>query len=86
MTKKEIQEMRTLQFRICEGEKIVARWGPVGMKESLDRIWGMGSRTSNRLPLAGGFEEGEVEWSKWSKIFQSLKELEESFKAEGKEG
>ena len=32
MTKKDIQAMRDLQFRICEGEKIVARWGPVGKK------------------------------------------------------
>lgn len=81
MTKKDIDEMRTVQFRICEGEKIVARWGPVGMKESLSRVWGMGSRTGGRLPLAGGFEEGDVEWSKWSKVFQGLKELEGSFNA-----
>ena len=81
MTKKDIDEIRTVQFKICEGEKIVARSGPVRMKESLSRVWGMGSRTGGRLPLAGGFEEGDVEWSKWSKIFQGLKELEESFKA-----
>ena len=55
------------------------------MKESLDRVWGFGSRTGGRLPLAGGFEEGDFEWNKWSKLFQGLKELEESFKAEGKE-
>ena len=84
MTKKDIQEMRTLQFRICEGEKLVARWGPVGMKEACARVWSMGSKAGGRLPLAGGFEEGDVEWSKWSKTFQGLKELEESFKAEGK--
>jgi 2-keto-3-deoxy-L-rhamnonate aldolase len=86
MTKNDIQEMRTLQFRICEGEKLVARWGPVGMKEACARVWSMGSKTGGRLPLTGGFEEGDVEWSKWSKTFQGLKELEDSFKAEGKEG
>ena len=31
MTKKDLDEMRSLQFRICEGEKLVATWGVVGM-------------------------------------------------------
>ena len=82
MTKKQIQEMRNLQFRICEGEKLVARWGVVGMKEACARVWAMGSRTGGRLPLAGGFEEGEAEWSKWSKVCEGLKKMEEGFKAE----
>ena len=30
-TKKDFDEMRELQFRICEGEKIVVKWGVVGM-------------------------------------------------------
>ena len=86
MTRPQIQEMRNLQFRICEGEKLVARWGVVGVKEASARMWAMGSKTGGRLPLAGGFEDGEAEWSKWSKVFQGLKEMEESFKGEGKEG
>lgn len=84
-TKKDIEEMRLLQFRICEGEKLVARWGVVGMKEAIARVWGMGDRKGGRLPLAGGFEDGDQEWAKWEKTFQGLKELEEQFKAEGKE-
>lgn len=84
-TKKDIDEMRQLQFRICEGEKLIARWGPVGMKEAISRIWGIGDRNGGRLPLAGGFEDGDEEWKKWDKTFQGLKELEEKFKAEGKE-
>jgi 2-keto-3-deoxy-L-rhamnonate aldolase len=39
-----------------------------------------------RLPLAGGFQDGEKEWSKWEAVFEGLKKLEEQFKAEGKEG
>ena len=84
MTKKQIQEMRDLQFRICEGEKLVARWGVVGVKEACARVWSMGSRTGGRLPLAGGFEDGEAEWNKWDKIYQGLKEMEDGFKAESK--
>lgn len=86
ISKKDLQAMRDLQFRICEGEKIVAKWGPVGMKEACARVWGFGSKEGGRLPLAGGFEEGDAEWNKWAKLFEGLKELEEKFKAEGKEG
>ena len=85
-TKNDFEEMRNLQFRICEGEKLVARWGVIGVKEACARVWDMGSHKGGRLPLAGGFEEGENEWNKWSEVFQGLKELEEKFKAEGKEG
>ncbi|OTA22846.1 hypothetical protein BTJ68_14774 [Hortaea werneckii EXF-2000] len=85
-TKEDIKAMRDLQFRICEGEKIVAKWAVIGIKEALARMWGMGSKTGGRLPLAGGFEGGDEEWKKWEKTFQGLKELEEQFKAEGKEG
>ena len=84
-TKKDIEEMRVLQFRICEGEKLVARWGVVGMKEAIARVWGIGGNKGARLPLAGGFEDGDKEWSKWENVYSGLKELEESFKAEGNE-
>jgi len=85
-SKKDIEEMRELQFRICEGEKLVATWGVVGMKEAIARMWNIGDRKGGRLPLAGGFPEGDKEWVKWEKVFNGLRELEEKFKAEGKEG
>lgn len=75
--------MRDLQFRICEGEKLVARWGVVGIKEACARVWGMGGKEGARLPLAGGFEEGDREWSKWEKVYNGLKELEQKFESEG---
>ena len=84
LTKKDLQDMRDLQFRICEGEKLVASSGVVGMKEACARIWSMGSRKGGRLPLAGGFQDGDAEWSRWSKIYEDLKAMEESFKAESK--
>ena len=84
MKKKDIQEMRDLQFKICEGEKLVAKSGVIGMKEACARVWGMGSRKGGRLPLAGGFENGDAEWSNWSKIYDGLKEMEESFKSGSK--
>jgi 2-keto-3-deoxy-L-rhamnonate aldolase len=32
ITKKDMDEMRQLQFRICEGEKLVAQWGVIGRR------------------------------------------------------
>lgn len=83
-TKQDINQMRELQFRICKGEKLIAAWGPVGMKEAIGRLWGMGDPKGNRLPLAGGFQDGEKEWAKWDKTFQGLKELEQKFESEEK--
>ncbi|KAF2716910.1 aldolase [Polychaeton citri CBS 116435] len=77
-SKKDFEEMRELQFRICEGEKVIARWGVVGIKESLARVWSIGSTEGARLPLAGGFEDGAKEWAKWDGVFTDLKKLEES--------
>ncbi|GAB7329711.1 hypothetical protein MBLNU13_g01443t1 [Cladosporium sp. NU13] len=77
ITKDNIKELRDLQFKICEGEKLVARWGVVGLKEALARVWEFGGAKGARLPIAGGFED-DKEWSKWEKLYQSLKELEES--------
>lgn len=76
--KKEVQEMRELQFRICEGEKLVARWGVVGLKEALARVWSFGGAKGARLPIAGGFEDGDGEWKKWEKVYEGLKKLEDS--------
>ena len=77
ITKDNIKELRDLQFKICEGEKLVARWGVVGLKEALARVWDFGGAKGARLPIAGGFED-DKEWSKWEKVYQGLKELEES--------
>lgn len=43
-SKGDLVSMRELQFRICEGEKLVATWGVVGMKEAIARMWGMGDK------------------------------------------
>jgi 2-keto-3-deoxy-L-rhamnonate aldolase len=77
ITKENIRELRDLQFKICEGEKLVARWGVVGLKEALARVWDFGGAKGGRLPIAGGFED-DKEWSKWEKVYQGLKKLEDS--------
>ena len=81
-SKQESDHMRTLQFRICEGERLIGRWGTVGIKEAIARLWGMGDKVGARLPLQGGFQGGDQEWENWSQVFQGLKELEQSFEKE----
>lgn len=84
-TKADIDQMRELQFRICEGEKLVAKWGVVGIKEGLARVWRLGDGKGGRVPLAGGWEE-EGEWERWEGLMGGLKEMEESLEKEGRDG
>ena len=81
-TKKDIDEMRNLQFRICEGERLIGKWGTVGIKEAIARIWGFGDKEGARLPLQGGLQGGDQEWEKWSGVYEGLKELEQGFEKE----
>ncbi|TKX22895.1 dihydrodipicolinate synthetase family protein 1 [Elsinoe australis] len=77
-TKADIEEMRDLQFRICQGERIVAKWGAVGIKEAIARLWGFGDREGARLPLQGGLQGGDAEWAKFKEVHEGLKAYEES--------
>ena len=78
----DLEELRSLQFRTCQGEKIVEKWGTVGIKEAIARLWGFGDKEGARLPLAGGFQGGEGEWNLFKDVFDGLKELEEKFQKE----
>lgn len=76
VTQADLQEMRKLQVNICRVEKLSATWGVVGIKEAIARTWAIGDRRATRLPLAGGFEHGEIEWSKWQGVIDDMKALE----------
>lgn len=78
MTKKDIDEMRDLQYKICQGENIIAKWGVVGVKEACARMWGFGDKEGARLPLSGGLQGGEGEWKVFEEVFAGLRKLEES--------
>lgn len=81
-TKDDIVEMRKLQYRICEGERLIGKWGTVGIKEAITRLWGFGDKEGARLPLQGGFQGGEKEWENWKTVFDGLKEMEMGFEKE----
>lgn len=75
-SKADNEEMRTLQFRICQGEKLIEKWGTVGIKEAIARMWGFGDKEGARLPLEGGLQGGELEWESFKSVFDGLKEME----------
>jgi len=68
--------MRALQYKISKGEKLVGRWGTVGIREAVARVAGFGDKDGGRLPLQGGFPDGDTEWSKWRGAIQVLQEVE----------
>ena len=77
------KQLRELQFKICEGERLIGRWGTVGIKEAISRCWGFGDKEGARLPLQGGFQGGEQEWSNWSGVYEGLKKLEQEIEKSG---
>lgn len=80
--KEDLVEMRKLQYKICQGERLIAKWGTVGIKEAIARIWSFGDKEGARLPLQGGLQGGEMEWENWKGVFDGLEELELSFEKE----
>lgn len=83
-SKQEMDQMRSLQYKICQGERLIGKWGTVGIKEAITRMWGIGEKEGARLPLQGGFQGGDQEWENWREVFEGLKELELSIEKEGK--
>jgi 2-keto-3-deoxy-L-rhamnonate aldolase len=68
--------MRQLQYKITNGEKLVVKWGTVGIREAVARIIGLGDSDGGRLPLQGGFPEGDAEWKKWGSAIEALHSTE----------
>lgn len=73
-----VDEMRLLQFRICAGEKLVAKWGTTGIREAVSRVLGFGDSDGGRLPLKGGFPTGDKEWENWASTMDELVKIEKS--------
>jgi 2-keto-3-deoxy-L-rhamnonate aldolase len=73
---KSIQAMRDVQYKISRGEKLIVKWGTVGIREATARIAGFGDVDGGRLPLQGGFPDGDREWEKWRVSIEPLRKLE----------
>jgi 2-keto-3-deoxy-L-rhamnonate aldolase len=69
---------RELQYKITKGEKLVVRWGTIGIREAVARVVGLGDADGGRLPLQGGFPEGDLEWKKWQGAIEALQAFEKS--------
>jgi 2-keto-3-deoxy-L-rhamnonate aldolase len=68
--------MRELQYKITKGEKLVVRWGTVGIREAVARVVGLGEADGGRLPLQGGFPDGDKEWERWRGTIEALQAVE----------
>jgi 2-keto-3-deoxy-L-rhamnonate aldolase len=73
---KSLQAMRDLQYKISRGEKLVGEWGTTGIREATARIAGFGDADGGRVPLQGGFPDGDGEWERWRVPIQALQEVE----------
>jgi 2-keto-3-deoxy-L-rhamnonate aldolase len=69
-------EMRGLQYRVCKAEKLVVRWGTIGIREALARLRHFGDSDGGRFPMKGGFPNGESEWESWCESIDALHEVE----------
>ncbi|KAK3061878.1 hypothetical protein LTS18_005257 [Coniosporium uncinatum] len=76
--KASLEEMRKVQYTISRGEKLVARWGTIGIKEGVSRVLSMGDRDGGRMPLSGGIPGGDKEWENWRPAIEALQEMEKS--------
>lgn len=64
--------IRKLQYDICQGEKLVVRWGTVGIREAIGRVLQIGDCDGGRWPLRGGFPAGDAEWGNWKDAIEEL--------------
>ncbi|EKG18475.1 Dihydrodipicolinate synthetase-like protein [Macrophomina phaseolina MS6] len=73
-----LAELRALQQKVAAGEKLVGRWGVIGVKEGISRLRGFGDRDGGRVPLQGGFPAGDAEWARWKDVLDELEAVEQS--------
>ncbi|GME36132.1 hypothetical protein GTA08_BOTSDO09687 [Neofusicoccum parvum] len=73
-----LAELRVLQQKVAAGEKMVGRWGVIGVKEGISRLRGFGDRDGGRVPLQGGFPAGDAEWARWKDVLDELEAVEAS--------
>jgi 2-keto-3-deoxy-L-rhamnonate aldolase len=70
--------MRELQYKVCRGEKLVVRWGTIGIREAVARVRGLGESDGGRWPLRGGFPAGDAEWEVWKDAIDDLQHVEQA--------
>jgi 2-keto-3-deoxy-L-rhamnonate aldolase len=75
-TAENMTAMRELQYKISKGEKLVVRWGTIGIREAVARVAGLGDADGGRLPLQGGFPDGDQEWARWRGAIEALQAVE----------
>jgi 2-keto-3-deoxy-L-rhamnonate aldolase len=80
-----LADIRELQYKVCAAEKLVVRWGTIGIREALSRIRDFGDVDGGRWPLKGGFPDHDTEWIAWISAIRPLHEVELQLEEEAKE-
>ncbi|KAF2839322.1 aldolase [Patellaria atrata CBS 101060] len=76
---KNLEQMRVLQYKIAAAEKLVVKFGTVGIKDAVARVRGFGKGDYGRLPLGSAILHTDAEWTKnWKEVFDALEEVEKS--------
>jgi 2-keto-3-deoxy-L-rhamnonate aldolase len=78
-----IIEMRGLQYRVCKAEKLVVRWGTMGIREAVARLRNFGDNDGGRFPTKGGFPNGDSDWKSWCEAIDALHEVESELEKQG---
>ncbi|TLD06376.1 uncharacterized protein PgNI_08288 [Pyricularia grisea] len=75
-TDEEHAERRRLQYLVAALYSKLIPTGTIGIKEAVARLRGFGDPDGTRLPLFGGFADGDAEWARWKPIVDQLEEAE----------
>ncbi|KAF2666872.1 aldolase [Microthyrium microscopicum] len=78
-----VTRARELQYKICQGELLVAKWGSVGVRKLLKEEYQIGSDGS-RAPLSGGITSNE--WGQHKEAIEMLRECESKIHFTGSYG
>lgn len=70
----DFERARPLQLAIVEGEKIVGKFGILGIKRTIKETTGFGETYLGRCPL--NKDTCSKEWDSFSKCFQAMSEIE----------
>lgn len=74
MDKERLDKIRMVQYHVSCAERLVEKWGTVGIKEAVSRCLGFGEVDGGRLPLSRGMGAGE--WENWREVIDKMTHLE----------
>lgn len=69
-----LDEARLLQYASSRASEVIGKWGILGIREGIYRVFGAGNLEGGRLPLKGALPEGE--WERLKGLYEPIAEIE----------